>query len=214
MTLRKAVIFANGEMRDAMVIKKLIRANDLLIAADGGLGHCNELRLVPKVLIGDLDSVPDEEIEKCKNAGVQIMRYPVEKDETDLQLALDILIKKNIRTILIVAALGGRLDHTLGNLCLLQWEDLVGREVILDDGIDQAFVIRDQKLIKGARGDTVSLLPLWGEVSAIRTEGLKYQLVNETLHYDQTRGISNEMITSSAKVIVGAGLLLCIHTRK
>ncbi len=201
-------------MRDAMMIKKLIRANDLLVAADGGLGHCNELQLVPKVLIGDLDSVPDEEIEKCENAGVQIMRYSVEKDETDLQLALDFLIKKNIRTILIVAALGGRLDHTLGNLCLLLREDLVGREVILDDGIDRAFVIRDQKVIKGAKGDTVSLIPLWGEVTAIRTEGLKYPLVNETLFADQTRGISNEMVTSSAKVIVAAGRLLCIHTRK
>jgi thiamine pyrophosphokinase len=197
-----------------MMIKKLIRANDLLVAADGGLGHCNELQLVPKVLIGDLDSVPVEEIEKCENAGVQIMRYSVEKDETDLQLALDFLIKKNIRTILIVAALGGRLDHTLGNLCLLLREDLVGREVILDDGIDRAFVIRDQKVIKGAKGDTVSLIPLWGEVTAIRIEGLKYPLVNETLFADQTRGLSNEMVTSSAKVIVGAGRLLCIHTRK
>jgi thiamine pyrophosphokinase len=214
MTMTRGVIFANGEMRDAKVIKKLIRANDLLIAADGGLRHYNELQLVPKVLIGDLDSVPDEEIEKCKNAGVQIIRYSVKKDETDLQLALDFLIKKNIRTILIVAALGGRLDHTLGNLCLLQREDLVGREVILDDGIDRAFVIRDQIVIKGANGDKVSLIPLWGEVSAIRTEGLRYPLVNETLYSDQTRGISNELIASSAKVIVGAGRLLCIHTRK
>ena len=211
--MKRAIIFTNGEMKDAETIRQEINRRDLLIAADGGLRYLRKFNLLPHVLIGDLDSVFKVDIDQCKKAGVTILQYPTDKDQTDLELALDFAIKEGVGKVLIVAALGGRLDQTLGNLCLLRRSDLEGREVFLDDGIDRVFMVRKRAIIIGKMGDGVSLIPIWEDVFGITTRGLLYPLNNETLHLNQARGISNELIAGHAEILVKKGCLLCIHSR-
>ncbi len=208
----RTVVFANGELPDLEHARALLRPDDFLIAADGGLRHIKSLGLRPHLLIGDLDSVLPEDLLLLQSEGVEIRRHPVEKDETDLELALTAAAEK-ADDILVVAGLGGRLDHTLGNLYLLLAPRLAGLEIRLDDGIEEAFWIRCAADLTGQPGDRVSLLPLLGPVEGVVTTRLRYPLKAETLYPEHTRGISNEMITRSARVSVAAGVLLCIHTR-
>ena len=214
MDAKRAVIFANGLLPDLTAAKARLRHDDTLIAADGGLHHIQALGLQPAVLIGDLDSVSAEDIRGLESANVAILRFPPEKDETDLELALDWSASQGFRSILIVGALGGRLDQTLGNLFLLTWPRLAGIDVRLDDGWDEVFVITAANVLYGAPGDTVSLLPLQGPARGITTAGLRYPLNGETLWPERTRGISNEMLGEQAAVSLVQGCLLCIHTRK
>ncbi len=74
-------------------------------------------------------------------------------------------------------------------------------------------MIRGEGRILGTPGDTVSLLPMGGSASGITTEGLKFPLHAETLYPDQSRGISNVMLTGQARVTLEAGILICVHRR-
>jgi thiamine pyrophosphokinase len=111
----------------------------------------------------------------------------------------------------VVAALGGRLDQTLANIYLLTRPDLAGYNIRLIDGQTEVFLIRDSAIIHGETGQRVSLLPLNGPVAGIRTEGLHYPLLNETLYPDKTRGLSNKMVSPIVTIKLQSGLLLCIH---
>ena len=210
----RAVIFANGELPDPAGAKALLQPGDTLIAADGGLHHLQALGLLPSLLIGDLDSVSPSDLEGLSGSDVTILRFPPEKDETDLELALGWAADQGFGAILILGALGGRLDQTLGNIFLLTWPRLAGIDLRLDDGWQEVTAITTTALIKGIPGETVSLLPLLGPARGIVTHGLRYPLHGETLWPERTRGISNELLEGQASVSLEQGCLLCIHTRK
>ncbi len=213
MTQSRAVIFANGEIKDIDRLRDILRTDDVLIAADGGLRHLKALGMRPSILIGDLDSVSPEEILDARENGVDIKQYPVDKNETDLQLAIDLAVGMGFSNILIAAALGGRLDQTLGNIYLLSGSVNSQVSIRLDDGLEEVFLITSSACIDGAPGDIVSLLPLGTPVFDVKTDGLKYPLNYEKLLPDQTRGISNVMLADTAQVSISRGVLICIHTR-
>ena len=211
---KRAVIFVNGRLRSPKRLAALLYADDFHIAADGGLRHLRRLDLKPHLLIGDLDSVTGQDVQWASANGAEVRRYPREKDETDLELALKAAVDTGTRAILLVAALGGRLDQTLGNLFLLTRPELTGLDVRLEDGVEEAFLIHDHVELQGQAGDIVSLLPLNGPALGVTTLELKYPLDGETLFADSTRGISNVMQNRTAQIAISSGLLLCIHTRK
>jgi thiamine pyrophosphokinase len=207
-------IFANGVLPDPGRLRALVRPEDRLFAADGGQRHMARIGLRPERVIGDLDSLTAVEVAGLEQDGVILERYPVDKDETDLELAVRRALQENCRDIRIASALGGRLDQTLGNLFMLTSQDLVGRDVRLEDGVEEVFLIREQSVVEGNSGDLVSLLPLGGVAIGVTTRGLKYPLYSETLYPEATRGISNVLLGNSAEVCLEQGLLICIHRRE
>ena len=210
----RAVLFVNGELRNPAVVQELLQPSDYLVCVDGGLRHLRRLGLQPHLVIGDLDSISAAEVLELERDGIRIQRYIVDKDETDLELALLAVLKEGYHTMLLVAALGGRLDQTLGNLFLLSRSELSGCDIRLEDGLEEVFIIHAQETILGQPGDIVSLLPMEGKVTGIVTGGLRYPLHDETLWFDHTRGVSNVMLENQAVVEVASGVLLAIHTRR
>jgi thiamine pyrophosphokinase len=120
----------------------------------------------------------------------------------------------NPKEIIIVAALGGRLDQTLANIALLTDHQLSTFDVKLDDGVEEILLCRSQAEVHGRSGDIISLIPWQGEVTEVQTMNLKWPLRSETLYPNKTRGISNEMISDTASVSIGSGLLLVVHRRQ
>lgn len=210
---KRAVIFANGSLPKLEPARRLIKRNDLLIAADGGARHALALGLQPHILIGDLDSLPFELQTTLQETGAHILRYPGDKDETDLELALTCALKQRCARIIVLAALGGRLDQTIGNLALLTAPRLQALDVRLDDGVEEAFFVRKQAQVQGRNGDIVSLIPWGGDVSGVSTRGLRWSLNDETLYACRTRGLSNEMLARQAFISIASGLLLVVHRR-
>jgi thiamine pyrophosphokinase len=211
--LNRIVIFANGDLPDLNKARALLRRDDFILCADGGLSHVLALGLVPNLVLGDMDSVAKSDLQQMRDAEVQIELFPPDKNETDLELAITRTIELNPTQILIVAALGGRLDQTLSNIALLTNPARSNMDIRLDDGVEEIFICRDQVQIYGRGGDLVSLIP-WGiAVHGIQTQGLRWPLRNETLYPDKTRGISNEMLSESASIKIESGLLLVVHRR-
>jgi thiamine pyrophosphokinase len=211
--LTRILIFANGHLPDLDAARALLRPDDFIIAADGGTRHALALGLIPNVIIGDLDSVTREEKQKLHEADTQIILFPRDKNETDLELAIQHAVDMKLDQVVIVGALGGRLDQTLGNLALLSDLRLLTFDLRLDDGVEETFFCRDQAEVHGRSGDIVSLIPWGAPVEGVRTEGLRWPLSDETLYPYKTRGISNELMGETATVQIRSGLLLIVHRR-
>lgn len=212
--MRRIIIFANGELPDLEKARALLRRDDFILCADGGTRHALALNLMPNLVIGDMDSLDSAVWKTLEEKNIPIELFPRDKNETDLELALNKAIEMDSHEIVIVAALGGRTDHALANIALLSNTKYAVRNIALDDGIEQLQFCRAQSEVRGRSGDIVSLIP-WGDpVHGIRTENLKWKLDNETLHPDKSRGISNEMTADVASIKIESGLLLIIHRRR
>ena len=217
--MKRAVIFVNGELQNSSRVKAFLGTDDFLIAADGGHRHLKTLGLLPHLVIGDLDSLPDDERKVLASVGTEIKTFPPEKNETDLELALLEAIGRRFKSILVVAALGGRLDQTLGNLFLLAAPFLKDCDVSLEDGVNHTWLMTAERYpagleIEGHPGDRVSLVAFFETVKGIFTKGLKYPLRHEDLMSYQTRGISNVMMETTALIQVSEGQLLVLHSQK
>ena len=214
----RAVIFANGTLNDPRQSLAAIQAGDIVIAADGGARHCRALELTPAVVLGDFDSLSTEELAQLEREGVQVVRYPSRKDFTDLELALQHAVCLGADEILVFGALGARWDQTLANLLLPAAPGLEQVCIRLLDGPQEIALLRagEAHTLSGQAGDTVSLIPLGGDARGITTAGLEYSLVDGTLYFGATRGISNVLLGEQATVRLQDGLLLCtiIHKDK
>ena len=208
----RAVIFANGQLSSPQASRSALRPGDLLIAADGGSHHCLSLGLVPDVLIGDFDSLDEAELAGMQASDVEMIRHPVHKDFTDLELALKYARQRGAQEILVFAALGARWDQTLANLLLPAASDLQESLIVLMDGPQEIRLLRGGETleVQGQPGDTLSLVPLGGDALGVTTGHLEYPLDGETLFFGATRGISNVFLSKTALVRLEAGLLLCI----
>jgi thiamine pyrophosphokinase len=210
-TSKRILIFANGELPNLEAARGLLHADDFILCADGGTRHALALGLIPQVIIGDLDSMPED---FQPSPETQVIKFSADKNETDLELAMQHALSLRPTQILIVAALGGRFDQTLGNISLVTDPRLSTFDVRLNDGVEEIFFCREQARVRGGSGDVVSLLPWGGEVQGVETENLKWPLKNETLYSYKTRGISNEMLGEDASVKIKSGLLLVVHRVK
>ncbi|HEY53215.1 MAG TPA: thiamine diphosphokinase [Caldilineae bacterium] len=209
---QRAILFANGELTHADAIRPLIHADDVIICADGGSRHALALGLAPDLVIGDLDSIAPDDLRALQQLGCPIERHPVDKDATDLELALLAAQRLGADEVILVAALGGRLDQTLGNLMLMANPSFADLHLTLVDGRQTVNVVRDQTTIIGSAGDTVSALALSPLVEGLTYHGLRWPLHNATLLFGSTRGISNEMTGDSAYISLRRGVLLVVHT--
>ncbi|PIQ72040.1 thiamine diphosphokinase, partial [Candidatus Roizmanbacteria bacterium CG11_big_fil_rev_8_21_14_0_20_37_16] len=114
--MTRAIIFVNGNLSDLSQAKKIINKEDCLIAADGAVKHILKLKLIPKIIIGDLDSTP---LSLQKELKVQFIKYPRKKDKTDFELAVDYCLENKFQEIIIFGVLGDRIDHLMANIFLL-----------------------------------------------------------------------------------------------
>jgi thiamine pyrophosphokinase len=208
------IIFANGEVGQLDLLKPILQLGEYIIAADGGLRHIRKLELKPDLVIGDLDSISDDDAKWIIENHIETRKFPKKKDQTDLELALLAAVDLAGDPITIVGALGGRIDQTLTNIFLLLMPELQNADIRFDDGHEELFLIENHGIVTGKKGDTVSLLPLLAPATGIKTKGLKYSLKDEILFPERSRGISNEMEAEKAEVMLKSGVLLCIHTRK
>jgi thiamine pyrophosphokinase len=208
----RAVIIAGGQT-EGEGWQRWVRADDWIIGADGGAARALAWGLVPDLVIGDMDSLPESARSCLEARGCRFVEHPRAKDQTDLELALQFAVEEGAREIVVMGALGGRIDHTLANVLLLALPSLTGVSIRLAEGEQEALLARSGETIRleGAPGELVSLLPLGGDAHGISTQGLAWALHGDTLHFGSSRGVSNEMTSTEARVQVGEGRLLVVH---
>ncbi len=200
------VVVAGGSPPSSRALEA-IPAGAPVVAADGGADHALAVGLEVELAIGDFDSATPEALE---SAG-RTERHPVDKDATDLELALRAALAWQPRRILVVGGIEGRLDHLLGELLVLGAEELAGVEVdaVLGDAL--VHVIRDERVLSGTEGELISLFALNGPAMGIETDGLAYPLRGESLVPGSSRGVSNVFAAREARISLERGLLLAVR---
>ena len=212
---KRAIVLANGKIEDPLTIRQRLKSwkDAIVIAADGGYLHAETLDLEIQSIVGDLDSMSEDVKTNFLTQGTHIQSFPPEKDETDLELALLHAVDLDVDRILILGAIGGRLDMTLSNLHLMLLPQLEQVKVEAWYGNQTLWIIRPPgDEILGQRGDTLSLIPVAGTVKGITTSHIKYPLKNENLSVGLSRGLSNVLTASDASIDLQEGLLFVIHT--
>ena len=204
-----ALVFAGGERSPPSVLDGLLPP-DLVIAADSGLEHALALVSQIDLVVGDLDSATLADLERAAAMGAAIERHPVAKDATDLELAIGAARARGIERVVVIGGYGGRLDHFLANALVLTAPAFAGMRVEARIGEADLTVVHDSAMLHGHVGELCSLLPVGGPARAVRTEGLRFPLVDEDLHTGSTRGVSNEFLAQVARVSLSDGVLLAI----
>ena len=210
----QVVIVANGAP-DRAAGEWPVDPSALVIAADGGADWALSMGLVPTIVIGDMDSITKESMQRLRDAGTEFHEHPRDKDQTDLELAMDMALRHDPEDILIVNAMGGRWDMTVANVLLPTSERFRSTAVRIVGGNQCIRLIGDgqQVVIAGRVDDTLSLIPLDRKVRGVRVTGAAWPLNGEVLERGSTRGISNRFISAEVTVSVTSGLLACVHIR-
>lgn len=181
-----------------------------VVAADKGLEHAISRGLEVTVAVGDFDSASPDAVARAEAGGTTVERHPVDKDATDLELALDRALSMFPERIVVLGGEGGRLDHLFSTLLLLGSSRYADVEIDAFVGPARVYVVRGQRAIEGEPGELVSLFALHGPAWGVRTEGLAYPLDDATLEPGSTLGVSNVFVGERASVGVGSGVLLAV----
>jgi thiamine pyrophosphokinase len=205
------VIFAGGARPIARRARAVVSAASYVIAADSGADHALALDRRIDLAVGDFDSISADGLAALERDGVRLERHPVDKNATDLELALAAATALGPRRIVVLGGTGGRLDHVLGELSLLAAEAY--RDVEIDALLGRAtvHVVHRERLLAGRSGDLLSLFAAHGPAHGVVTEGLVYPLRRETLEPGSTLGMSNVFAAARARVALESGVLLAIR---
>ena len=185
--------------------------DDLIVAADSGLNHAESLGLAPSVVVGDYDSLGHA---PQVDAGVEVVTVPTEKDVTDTQLAVELALTRGATELHIIGGLGGRLDHTLSNLAIL--EDLADKKVraVIEDGQNRVRLLRcDSTILPRSSYTYLSLLALDPVCKGVEIEGVKYPLKGQKLTRTFGFAVSNEITGNCCFISVRKGTLLVVESR-
>jgi thiamine pyrophosphokinase len=206
------VVVVAGSCLERSLSPEALQTADLVVAADRGAEELLRVGHLPDLLVGDMDSLDPEVWRELEARGVPALILPQAKDETDLERALRAAVERGATSITVLGALGGpRVDHLVATLLLLSAPWLESVDVRLVDDRHEVALARGGRSIRGAPGDTVSLLPLTSRVEGVVTSGLLFPLRGEPLLQGTTRGVSNVLTQDEGRVTHGAGRLLIIH---
>ena len=207
-----AVVVIGGPPINKSVAKYLPRY-DYVIAADSGLHSAIDLGLRVNLVIGDMDSVDPAVLISAAANRVTVQRLPHDKDATDTELALLAAVAYGSQQIVLVTGGGGRLDHQLGILSAMQHQALKDCDVSALWDTARIQLLRGPGLctIHGKVGEVVGLIAQHGDALGVTTDGLKWALNDETLEAHSSRGVSNELVATTATISLAHGQLFVIQ---
>ena len=204
----KAIIMSGGQVRDDGFVKELALSGDMLICADSGVMNALRLGLHADICVGDFDSSTPPE-----DAATEWVTLPTEKDDTDTMSAARIAVERGTDEVLILAGTGSRLDHTIGNLSVLEFLRQRGVKARLIDENNEVFLEGEGIYsIPKAEGEFLSLLPFCSQ-PVISVSGVKYPLKTKLLPTDQPLGVSNVILDNEATLKVEKGVVAVFLSR-
>ncbi|MBN8191507.1 thiamine diphosphokinase [Bacillus sp. NTK074B] len=209
-------IVAGGPERYIPELKAYSSEITKWIGVDRGVYFLMEQHIKPWVAFGDFDSVSSKELEEITGTVQEVNRFQPEKDETDLELALNWAIEQKPEKINIFGATGGRLDHFMGNLQLLMMPSLLekGIPVEIIDVQNRIYLAKsgEHSVAEIPEYQYISFVPVTENVEGITLTGFKYPLNNRNIPRGSTLCISNELIQSSGTFSFSNGILMVIRS--
>ena len=213
--MKRCLMVTGGPLDLSFGIRFLLgRTYDLVIAVDAGLAACEALGLCPDLLVGDFDTLGRERLlEYQERSGVRADVHQPEKDETDTELALLTAARQGCEAVDILGALGGRMDHAIGNIQLMYQFFCQGMEVNIYDARNRLYLLGGHKVFHREKvyGKYISFLPMTETVEGLTLRGFKYPLQRRTIGLGTSLCISNELKREEGILELERGVLLCVE---
>lgn len=209
----KGLIIGSGEIKNFEYLKQLVKENDYIVCADGGVNHLLKIGKFPNIVIGDLDSIGEIELKILKKENIKIEKFSTIKDESDTELCVNYMLEKNIKNITLVGVTGRRLDHTLANIYLLKKIYKLGAKASIVDDKNRIFYLEESITLRKNDDYFISIIPTSEEGAIISLVGFLYPLNKESLQITSTRGLSNKIIEDKGKIIIHSGKALVIESK-
>ena len=197
----RGVIICGGNVGE--YIKDYILPDDFVICADSGYDRAKEFGITPGIVLGDMDSTRYEDVPEEK------IVYPVRKDFTDSELAVEYAKEKGFSEILLFGMIGTRMDHTLANISLLAGL----KNAVIIDANNEIYYAEGKFSLKGRKGDIISIIPFMGDVSGVTTRGLDYPLEKSTVKWGTSLGVSNVMVEDACHIKIEKGAAFIIRSK-
>ena len=207
--MRRCVIFAGAAINDYDYLKSMLLADDYIICCDSGLRHAEALEITPDLIVGDFDSHSKPECD------VETIVLPCEKDDTDTFFAVKEAVKRGFEEFLLLGVIGGRLDHTLGNISALVYLDSLGKTASAIDDYATLEIVSHKTAYVEDSFPYFSILNISGTAKGITIKNAKYPLTDSEITWEYQYGISNEVLKGkTAEISLSEGRLLLIKVRK
>lgn len=203
--MKRCVIIGGADISRYERVRTYLREDDFYICCDSGLRHRAGLGIVPDLIVGDFDSHDDPHL------NIETITLPCEKDDTDTVFAVKEALARGFQDFLLLGVIGGRLDHTLGNVSILMMLDSQGKRAVALDDFSEIQVVSAEPVQISNQYAYFSLLNITGVAKGITIKGAKYPLKDAEITCEYQYGISNEVLPGmTAEVSVKTGRLLLL----
>lgn len=215
--MMKTLIVTGGDISKEFLIEMFEgKTFDVIIAVDNGLKVLNEINIKPNHIVGDFDTIDPSILELYKyDESIKVHSFNPIKDNTDTDIAIRLAVELKSTEIIILGAIGTRIDHVLANINVLKYalDSNVVCKIINEYNevqlIDKSIVLYKNDIDK----KYVSLIPLTERVSNVRLKGFKYELDNGVFNIGSSLGISNEIVDDEAIIEFDNGILILIFSK-
>jgi thiamine pyrophosphokinase len=206
--LKKCIILANGRAPAKSIVIYLNKIGySVLLCADGGADTAKKLRLTPDYIIGDLDSVKDDTLRYFRNKSEIILIK--RQNDTDVEKCLKFAIKKKYKEVILLGAIGDRLDHSFCNLgIVIKFFDRIRIRIISGKSILTPYTGYVE--LSTLKGETISLYGL-DDRTKITSKGLKYPINNSSLPFGKKESTSNTAISQTVQLKIERGIIFVIR---
>lgn len=206
--MKRCVIVGGADINNYDAVCRKIRNDDYFIYCDSGLRHKDKLGLEPSLIIGDFDSHEKPDL------SVETIVLPREKDDTDTFFAAKEAVKRGFDEFILIGTVGGRLDHTLGNVSVLLYLFSLGKKAEMIDDFSEMQIVSSETVFVDSSYSYFSLLNITGEAEGITERNVKFPLENAKITCEYQYGISNEVLPGkTAEITVEKGKALLIKVR-
>ena len=213
--MKKVLIAGSGRENSNDFYLKISRDFDFIIGVDRGAEVLLDAGVKPDIAIGDFDSVTD--LSYIEGSGIRILKFPVEKDKSDTELAIEFALGKGFDVFVMTSMLGRRTDHLLFNISLLVNLYRKGKDCTIIEEHEEIHLLESERKTFHVRsGDIVSLFPIDKIIYGVLTEGLKYELQGKNLVSSSTLSLSNVALKNDVSISVKKGIVLVLfeHVKK
>ena len=203
--MRRCVIIGGAPIQDYQWIRQHLLPDDFYIFCDGGLKHRQSLQVTPDLLVGDFDSWDNPKTE------TETIVLPREKDDTDTFFGVKEGVQRGFEDFLLIGVIGGRFDHSLGNISALLYLAGLGKKALIIDDYASMEVVSSQPVFIEQNIQYFSVLNIDGKAKGITIKNAQYPLEHAEITWDYQYGISNQVLPGKmAEVTTQEGRLLLV----
>ncbi|MCQ2968703.1 MAG: thiamine diphosphokinase [Clostridium sp.] len=210
----KVLIVGGGSEPSQKLLEKYAKSVDKIIGVDRGCSYLLKNNIYPNYIVGDFDSINEEDIKKLEVDSIKKFKYNCEKDSTDSDIAVEIALNMKFTEIYMISMTGSRLDHTFANLGLLCKANNAGVKAYIINETNKIYLLEESSIIKkDITYKYISFLAYSNKVENLSIKNAKYDLENYTLYLGDNRTVSNEFLEKDIKVEFTKGRILVIFSK-